>query len=59
MYCRVIFNTLFGLSTKYWMALTTRFVLGALNGLLAPIKVLKSLPSDNINIIHVPRRELC
>uniref|UniRef100_A0A0E0F292 Major facilitator superfamily (MFS) profile domain-containing protein n=1 Tax=Oryza meridionalis TaxID=40149 RepID=A0A0E0F292_9ORYZ len=35
----VIFNTLFGLSTKYWMALTTRFVLGALNGLLAPIKV--------------------
>nr|CBX25427.1 hypothetical_protein [Oryza glaberrima] len=35
---RVIFNTLFGLSTKYWMALTTRFVLGALNGLLAPIK---------------------
>nr|CBX24391.1 hypothetical_protein [Oryza glaberrima] len=34
----VIFNTLFGLSTKYWMALTTRFVLGALNGLLAPIK---------------------
>ncbi|KAF8707176.1 hypothetical protein HU200_030422 [Digitaria exilis] len=34
----VIFNTLFGLSTTYWMAITTRFVLGALNGLLAPIK---------------------
>lgn len=34
----VIFNTLFGLSTTYWMAIATRFVLGALNGLLAPIK---------------------
>ncbi|CAL4995741.1 unnamed protein product [Urochloa decumbens] len=34
----VIFNTLFGLSATYWMAITTRFVLGALNGLLAPIK---------------------
>lgn len=34
----VIFNTLFGLSTKYWMAITTRLVLGSLNGLLAPIK---------------------
>ncbi|KAJ1256588.1 hypothetical protein BS78_K000800 [Paspalum vaginatum] len=34
----VIFNTLFGLSVKYWMAITTRFILGALNGMLAPIK---------------------
>ncbi|KAL6905685.1 hypothetical protein ACP4OV_003286 [Aristida adscensionis] len=34
----VIFNTLFGLSVKYWMAITTRFLLGALNGMLAPIK---------------------
>ncbi|TVU27104.1 hypothetical protein EJB05_29684 [Eragrostis curvula] len=33
-----IFNTLFGLSTTYWMAIAIRFVLGALNGLLAPIK---------------------
>jgi len=37
---RVIFNTLFGLSTNYWMAIATRFLLGALNGLLGPIKVL-------------------
>ena len=37
---RVIFNTLFGLSTSYWMAIATRFLLGALNGLLGPIKVL-------------------
>jgi hypothetical protein len=37
---RVIFNTLFGLSTTYWMAIATRFLLGALNGLLGPIKVL-------------------
>uniref|UniRef100_A0A0E0MC59 Major facilitator superfamily (MFS) profile domain-containing protein n=1 Tax=Oryza punctata TaxID=4537 RepID=A0A0E0MC59_ORYPU len=35
----IVFNTLFGLSVKYWMAVTTRFLLGALNGLLAPIKV--------------------
>ncbi|CAD6267937.1 unnamed protein product [Miscanthus lutarioriparius] len=34
----VIFNTLFGLSVKYWMAITTRLLLGALNGMLAPIK---------------------
>ncbi|GJN28388.1 hypothetical protein PR202_gb16501 [Eleusine coracana subsp. coracana] len=35
----VILNTLFGLSTTYHMAIATRLVLGALNGLLAPIKV--------------------
>ncbi|CAD6258452.1 unnamed protein product [Miscanthus lutarioriparius] len=34
----VVFNTLFGLSTSYWMAIATRFLLGALNGLLGPIK---------------------
>ncbi|CAD6268824.1 unnamed protein product [Miscanthus lutarioriparius] len=34
----VIFNTLFELSTSYWMAIATRFLLGALNGLLGPIK---------------------
>nr|XP_015618500.1 protein ZINC INDUCED FACILITATOR-LIKE 1 isoform X6 [Oryza sativa Japonica Group] len=34
----IVLNTLFGLSVKYWMAVTTRFLLGALNGLLAPIK---------------------
>uniref|UniRef100_J3NB57 Major facilitator superfamily (MFS) profile domain-containing protein n=1 Tax=Oryza brachyantha TaxID=4533 RepID=J3NB57_ORYBR len=34
----VIFNTLFGLSVRYWMAIATRFLLGALNGMLAPIK---------------------
>ena len=36
---RVIFNTLFGLSVNYWMALSTRFLVGSLNGLLGPIKV--------------------
>ncbi|PAN15901.1 hypothetical protein PAHAL_3G018700 [Panicum hallii] len=35
----VVFNTLFGLSVSYWMAIATRFLLGALNGLLGPIKV--------------------
>ncbi|KAK4476664.1 hypothetical protein RD792_015824 [Penstemon davidsonii] len=34
----VVFNTLFGLSVNFWMALTTRFLLGSLNGLLGPIK---------------------
>ncbi|KAK7819523.1 protein zinc induced facilitator-like 1 [Quercus suber] len=34
----VIFNTLFGLSVNFWMAVTTRFLLGSLNGLLGPIK---------------------
>ncbi|CAJ2657232.1 unnamed protein product [Trifolium pratense] len=35
----VIFNTLFGLSTSYWMAIITRFLLGSLNGVLGPVKV--------------------
>lgn len=35
----VVFNTLFGLSVNFWMAITTRFLLGSLNGLLGPIKV--------------------
>ncbi|XP_047150076.1 protein ZINC INDUCED FACILITATOR-LIKE 1-like isoform X3 [Vigna umbellata] len=34
----VIFNTLFGLSTSFWMAISMRFLLGSLNGLLGPIK---------------------
>ncbi|KAH9617092.1 hypothetical protein KSS87_006927 [Heliosperma pusillum] len=34
----VIFNTLFGLSTSYWMALTTRFLLGAFCGVLGPMR---------------------
>ncbi|KAL8251508.1 hypothetical protein R6Q59_035201 [Mikania micrantha] len=33
----VIFNTLFGFSVNYWMAIITRFLLGFLNGLLGPI----------------------
>ncbi|WJX87382.1 hypothetical protein P8452_69584 [Trifolium repens] len=34
----VIFNTLFGLSTNFWMAIITRFLLGSLNGVLGPVK---------------------
>ncbi|KAF5194416.1 hypothetical protein FRX31_015997, partial [Thalictrum thalictroides] len=34
----VLFNTLFGFSTSFWMAVTTRFLLGSLNGVLGPIK---------------------
>ncbi|XP_044462503.1 protein ZINC INDUCED FACILITATOR-LIKE 1-like, partial [Mangifera indica] len=33
-----IFNTLFGLSINFWMAIITRFLLGSLNVLLGPIK---------------------
>ncbi|XP_045800500.1 protein ZINC INDUCED FACILITATOR 1-like [Trifolium pratense] len=38
----VIFNTLFGLSTSYWMAIITRFLLGSLNGVLGPVKAYAS-----------------
>ncbi|RWR75923.1 putative peptide/nitrate transporter isoform X3 [Cinnamomum micranthum f. kanehirae] len=36
--CMVIFNTLFGLSTSFWMAISMRFLLGCFNGLVGPIK---------------------
>nr|CAB3456725.1 unnamed protein product [Digitaria exilis] len=35
---KLVFNTLFGLSLHYWMAIATRFLLGSLNGLLGPIR---------------------
>ncbi|OAY64943.1 Protein ZINC INDUCED FACILITATOR-LIKE 1 [Ananas comosus] len=38
----IVFNTLFGLSVNYWMAIITRFLLGALNGLLGPVKAYAS-----------------
>uniref|UniRef100_A0A0E0C0G5 Major facilitator superfamily (MFS) profile domain-containing protein n=2 Tax=Oryza meridionalis TaxID=40149 RepID=A0A0E0C0G5_9ORYZ len=34
----IIFNTLFGLSSSYWMALTSRGLLGLMCGILGPIK---------------------
>eukprot|EP00262_Sarcandra_glabra_P002348 TRINITY_DN1262_c0_g1_i6.p1 TRINITY_DN1262_c0_g1~~TRINITY_DN1262_c0_g1_i6.p1 ORF type:complete len:492 (+),score=55.64 TRINITY_DN1262_c0_g1_i6:97-1572(+) len=34
----IIFNTVFGLSINFWMAVSSRFLLGCLNGLLGPIK---------------------
>ncbi|KQK03822.1 probable peptide/nitrate transporter At3g43790 [Brachypodium distachyon] len=34
----IIFNTLFGLSSSYWMALATRGLLGLFSGMLGPIK---------------------
>ncbi|WVZ04195.1 hypothetical protein V8G54_025001 [Vigna mungo] len=33
----VIFNTLFGLSTNFWMAVIMRFLLGCFSGLLGPV----------------------
>ncbi|XP_038892222.1 protein ZINC INDUCED FACILITATOR-LIKE 1-like isoform X3 [Benincasa hispida] len=41
-----IFNTLFGLSLNYWMAIITRFLLGSLNGILGPIK---AYASESVN----------
>ncbi|XP_024018074.1 protein ZINC INDUCED FACILITATOR-LIKE 1 [Morus notabilis] len=38
----VVFNTLFGLSVNYWMAISTRFLLGSFNGLLGTIKAYAS-----------------
>ncbi|KAJ0753587.1 putative major facilitator superfamily, MFS transporter superfamily [Helianthus annuus] len=38
----VIFNTLFGFSVNYWMAIVTRFLLGFLNGLLGTVKAYAS-----------------
>uniref|UniRef100_A0A2P2PLX2 Major facilitator superfamily (MFS) profile domain-containing protein n=1 Tax=Rhizophora mucronata TaxID=61149 RepID=A0A2P2PLX2_RHIMU len=35
-----IFNTLFGLSTNLWMAVSTRFLLGSLCGIIGPMRVL-------------------
>lgn len=35
----VSFNTLFALSTSFWMAVIVRFLLGSLNCLLGPVKV--------------------
>ncbi|KAF5187305.1 Zinc induced facilitator-like 1-like [Thalictrum thalictroides] len=37
-----LFNTLFGFSTSFWMAVTTRFLLGSLNGAHGPIKAYAS-----------------
>ncbi|KAL5061931.1 hypothetical protein RYX36_023668 [Vicia faba] len=34
----VIFNTLFGISSSFWMAVITRFLLGCLNGAIGPTK---------------------
>ncbi|XP_021316602.1 protein ZINC INDUCED FACILITATOR-LIKE 1 isoform X2 [Sorghum bicolor] len=34
----LVFNTLFGLSVHYWMAVATRFLLGSLNGLLGTLR---------------------
>ncbi|KAL2228102.1 UNVERIFIED_CONTAM: Protein ZINC INDUCED FACILITATOR-LIKE 1, partial [Sesamum indicum] len=38
----VVFNTLFGLSVNYWMAISTRFLLGSLCGILGPMRAYAS-----------------
>ncbi|KAF7087377.1 hypothetical protein CFC21_090570, partial [Triticum aestivum] len=34
----ILFSALFGLSVHYWMAVSTRFLLGSLNGIIGPIR---------------------
>uniref|UniRef100_M8BE41 Putative membrane protein n=1 Tax=Aegilops tauschii TaxID=37682 RepID=M8BE41_AEGTA len=34
----ILFSALFGLSVHYWMAISTRFLLGSLNGIIGPIR---------------------
>ncbi|KMS94977.1 hypothetical protein BVRB_013570 isoform A [Beta vulgaris subsp. vulgaris] len=36
----VIFNTMFGLSVNFWIAISARFLLGSLCGLLGPAKII-------------------
>eukprot|EP00249_Psilotum_nudum_P016395 c25802_g1_i2 orf=268-1797(-) len=38
----IIFNTAFGFSLSFWMALTSRFLLGFLNGSLGPVRAYAS-----------------
>ncbi|GMI81839.1 zinc induced facilitator-like 2 [Hibiscus trionum] len=38
----VVFNTLFGLSTSFWMALSMRFLLGCFNSLLGTVRAYAS-----------------
>ncbi|KZV33930.1 hypothetical protein F511_04155 [Dorcoceras hygrometricum] len=38
----VILNTLFGLSVNFWMAISTRFILGSLCGILGPMRAYAS-----------------
>eukprot|EP00262_Sarcandra_glabra_P002349 TRINITY_DN1262_c0_g1_i7.p1 TRINITY_DN1262_c0_g1~~TRINITY_DN1262_c0_g1_i7.p1 ORF type:complete len:494 (+),score=46.92 TRINITY_DN1262_c0_g1_i7:228-1709(+) len=38
----VIFNTVFGISINFWMAISSRFVLGCFNGVIGPIKAYAS-----------------
>ncbi|XP_039131815.1 protein ZINC INDUCED FACILITATOR 1-like [Dioscorea cayenensis subsp. rotundata] len=38
----IIFNTLFGLSTNFWMAIATKFLLGCFNGILGTMKAYSS-----------------
>ena len=36
---RVVFNTLFGFSSNFWVAVISRFLLGICNGILGTVRV--------------------
>ncbi|KAK8472081.1 hypothetical protein PHAVU_002G108300 [Phaseolus vulgaris] len=46
----VIFNTLFGLSKSFWMAILTIFLLGCFNGFLGPVRNCISTPTSHVVI---------
>ncbi|XP_020240906.1 probable peptide/nitrate transporter At3g43790 [Asparagus officinalis] len=49
----VIFNTLFGLSVNFWMAIVTRFFLGAMSDLLGTIKYSLCFYIDEIGALLI------
>ncbi|MCO5608610.1 hypothetical protein L7F22_062823 [Adiantum nelumboides] len=38
----VVFNTMFGFSSNFWLAITSRFLLGLVNGMLGPVRAYAS-----------------
>jgi MFS family permease len=46
----IIFNTLFGLSTSFWLAISVRFLLGCFNCLLGVIRVCLSFVKEYTTI---------
>jgi MFS family permease len=51
---RIIFNTLFGLSTSFWLAISVRFLLGCFNCLLGVIRAYASeVVSEEYNALSL------
>nr|XP_048334009.1 protein ZINC INDUCED FACILITATOR 1-like isoform X3 [Ziziphus jujuba var. spinosa] len=48
-----IFNTLFGFSRSFWMAVSTRFLLGSLCGILGPIRLAALHGELDWSLVHL------